>query len=210
MGGYGDALKREIGGFGFNVSFEARTGARPTAIESAFLKANTHRQLLVIETDQALLRDLHPTGLLKIKLEVDTNPPGGFQTESRYLMQPVPFPVRVYRLPDLFAGKLHAILCRKWRTRVRGRDWYDLAWYAGQHPQVRLSHLESRMRQSRDYDGPAPLTREILMARLHAAVDALDIDRARLEVVPFLSDAHALDVWSRDFFLQVAERIEVV
>jgi len=210
LGAYGDALQREINGFGFHVTFEDRGRGLQTAVESAFLKANTYRQLLVIQTDQALLRGLHPEKWLKVKLEVDTDPPGGFQTESRYLLRPIPFPVRAYSLPDLFAGKLHAVLFRRWQSRTKGRDWYDLTWYVGRHPRLRLRHLELRMRQSGDYEEDAPLSPAALTERIRAAVDELDVDQARNEVAPFLRDPSVLDAWSRDFFMQIAERIEIV
>ena len=208
LGSYGEALRRELSSFGFRVEFEPGKKRRQTATESGFLKANTYSQLLVIEADEDLLPGLHPRKALKIKLEVDTDPPGGFETESRYLLQPIPFAVRAYSLPDLFAGKLHAVLFRKWRTRVKGRDWYDLVWYAGRHPYVRLSHLEARMRQSGDYKDAAPLTPDHMMDLLHQAIDRLEVDRARGEVSRFVRDRQALDVWSRDFFHQVSERIE--
>ena len=204
---YGDALLREISSFGFDVEFESRRKAQASAIESAFLKTNTYRQLIVIDTAQELLRDLHPAKNLKIRLEVDTDPPGGFATETQYVLQPIPFSVRVYSLPDLFAGKLHAILCRKWKTRVKGRDWYDLVWYSGRYPQVRISHLESRMRQSGDYRDDEPLTPDRLQHLLRQAVDDLDVKQARREVAPFIADQRALDVWSRDFFRQIIPRI---
>ena len=204
---YGNALLREISSFGFDVEFESRRKAQASAIESAFLKTNTYRLLIVIDAAQELLRDLHPAKNLKIRLEVDTDPPGGFETETRYVLQPIPFPVRVYSLPDLFAGKLHAILCRKWKTRVKGRDWYDLVWYAGRYPQVRISHLESRMRQSGDYRDDEPLTPDRLQHLLRQAVDDLDVKQARREVAPFIIDQRALDVWSRDFFRQIIPRI---
>jgi len=207
LGTYGEALLREISSFGLRVEFERREGTRQTAIESAFLKANTCSQLLTIEADSALLPNLHPHALLKIKLEVDTNPPGVFQTESRYLLRPIPFAVRACSLPDLLAGKLHAVLCRRWGTRIKGRDWYDLVWYVGHHPQVRLCHLEARMRQSGDYPEAAPLTLNRLMDLLHQGVDGLDVDLARTEVVRFVRDRRALDVWSPDFFHEVVERI---
>lgn len=207
LGVYGDALQREISSFGFHVGFESRQKAQSGAIESAFLKTNTYRQLILIEVAEELLRDLHPAKNLKIRLEVDTDPPGGFETETRYVLQPIPFSVRVYCLPDLFAGKLHALLCRKWKTRVKGRDWYDLVWYAGRHPEVRISHLESRMRQSGDYRNDEPLTTDKLQNLLRQAVDDLDVERARQEVAPFIIDQRALDVWSRDFFGQIIARI---
>ena len=207
LGPYGDALRREIGSFGFHVEFESRPKTKAGPIESAFLKANTYKLLIVIEAPDELLRDLHPAKNLKIRLEVDTDPPGGFQTETQYLLLPIPFPVRVYCLPDLLAGKLHAILCRKWKTRVKGRDWYDLVWYAGRHPEVRISHLASRMRQSGDYREDGPLTPETLQNLLEQAVDTLDVDKARREVAPFIKDRGTLDVWSPHFFRHIVKRI---
>jgi len=137
---------------------------------------------------------------LKIKLEVDTDPPSGFKTEPHFILQPIPFSVRIYSLPDLFAGKIHALLFRQWKARVKGRDWYDLIWYAGKHPELRLSHLESRMRQSGDYYEKGPISINMLKGLLRDAVEKLDIDRARKEVVPFVRDRRALELWSREFF----------
>ena len=208
LGRYGDALRREISSFGFHVDFERRPGDRGGAIESAFLEASAYRLLIVIEAAEDLLRDLHPAKKIKIKLEVDTDPPGGFETETRYVLQPIPFSVRAYSLPDLFAGKLHAILCRKSRSRVKGRDWYDLAWYASRHPVVRISHLEARMRRSGDYTGEERLTLEKVRDFLNRAVDSLDVDRARREVSPFVRDQRSLEVWSRDFFRRMIVRVE--
>jgi len=210
LGLYGEALSREISSFGFDVEFEDRKKDRAGAVESAFLKANTYTQLVVIGVAEELLRDLHPAKNLKIRLEVDTDPPGGFETETRYVLRPVPFPIRTYSLPDLFAGKLHAVLCRKWKTRVKGRDWYDLVWYIARHPQVRLTHLEARMRQSGDYTDDEALTPEILQALLRLAVDGLDVEKARREVAPFIRDHRALDIWSREFFAEVITRIVTI
>ncbi len=204
--GYGEALRREISSFGFHVEFESRRKRQASASESAFLKTNTYKQLIVIETGRELLRDLHPAKNLKIGLEVDTDPPAGFETETQYVLQPIPFSVRVYCLPDLFAGKLHAILCRKWKTRVKGRDWYDLVWYVGRHPEVRVSHLESRMRQSGDYQDDQPLTPGRLQHLLRKAVDDLNVERARREVAPFIRDRRTLEVWSQDFIRQIIKR----
>jgi hypothetical protein len=206
--GYGEALEREISSYGFNVTFERRIKAGDTAIESAFLKANTIRELVHIAASEELLHGLHPGAQLKIKLEVDIDPPGGFATETRYLLDPIPFPVRTYTLPDLFAGKLHAVLCRRWRSRVKGRDWYDMVWFAGRHPQVNVQHLEQRMRQSGHWNALMPLDFPTLMQMLHEAVSKLDVDLARTEVAPFVRDRRSLDVWSRDFFLNVIARIQ--
>ena len=204
---YAGSLQREINSFGFQVDFERRRKSLQTPIESAFLKTNTYKQLIIIEASEDLLRDLHPSKNLKIKLEVDTDPPGGFETETRYVLQPFPFSVRIFSLPDLFAGKLHAVLCRHWRSRVKGRDWYDLIWYASKHPEVRLSHLEARMRQSGNYCEEKPLSAEKLRKLLREAVDTLDVAKSRQEVSPFVRDHRALDMWSRELFADVVQRV---
>lgn len=210
LGVYGDALRRELSSFGFEVTFESRKRSSQSAIESAFLKANTLQQLIVVKAAATVTRPHHAGAVLKIKLEVDTDPPGGFETESRAVLLPVPFAVRAYSLPDLFAGKMHALLCRKWKTRVKGRDWYDLVWYVGHHPRLRLSHLESRLRHSGDWTGPARLTRSDLLDRLRTAIGRLDVDQIRQETDRYLREKSSLELWSRDFFLQIMEKIETV
>lgn len=207
LGSYGDALQREISSFGFQVEFETIKKTRKSTIESAFIKANTYKELIVIEAMEELLRDLHPAKKLKIKLEVDIDPPDGFTVETQYVLQPIPFSVRVYSLPDLFAGKLHAILCRRWKTRIKGRDWYDLVWYCGRYPEIRLQHLEKRMRQTGDYSGDDPLTPGIMLSLLHEAVERLNVEKAREEVARYVRDQRSLEVWSRDFFNKVVGKI---
>src|SRR3990170_7125534 len=193
--------------FGFKVRAERIGKSVATAVESAFLKADTIRELLVIEAGREIVREIPKGRGLKIKLEVDTDPPAGFATQTRYLLQPIPFAVRVYVLPDLFAGKMHALLCRQWKNRVKGRDWYDLVWYAANHPRLHLAHLEMRMRQSGHWQGKDSLSADAFRSALGEVIDALDVEKARREVSPFVRDQAALDLWSREFFRDVAGRI---
>ena len=156
------------------------------------------------------MRQIPPGKLLKVRLEVDTDPPPGFNTRTSYLLQPIPFALRVYELPDLFAGKMHAILCRRWKNRVKGRDWYDLVWYAANHPELHLSHLEQRMRQSGDWGTSVELTEESFRTEVLNTIDTLDVDQARKEVEPFVKNPGSLELWSKDFFRSVAARIKPV
>ncbi len=207
---FGGALCEELASFGFTVAFEARDKAPTHNSDSAFLKTGTRRQLISIGAEEGLVKGLHADARLRIKLEIDIQPPPGFETESRYLLVPVPYAVRVYTLPDLFAGKLHAVLCRAWKSRIKGRDWFDLVWYAGHHPQVHLSHLEARMRQSGNYTDASALTEDGLRQRLDQRIDEVDIEQIRSEVSSYVTDTRALELWSRDFFRAVARRIEAV
>ena len=210
LSAYTTALQKELAAFGFDVRIHQRDKSAESAVQSAFLKANTLNQLLVIETSEELLKTVHRGQILKIKLEIDTDPPPEFETHTRYLLQPIPFAVRTYTLPNLFAGKMHAILCRRWKNRVKGRDWYDLVWYAANHPQLHLAHLEQRMRQSGHWKDRQQLTPELFKQLLSQAVDKLVVDQARKEVEAFIRDQKSLAIWSQAFFQDIADRIRPV
>ncbi len=204
---YSASLEEELLAFGFNVRVEMVDKAVESAVQSAFLKANTRNELLVIEAGEELSGQVAAGQVLKVKIEVDTDPPPGFSTSTRYLLQPIPFAVRSYSLPDLFAGKMHAILFRKWKNRVKGRDWYDLVWYAANHPQLNLGHLEQRMRQTGHWSGELSLSPVAFSDLLFEAIDRLDVNQARKDVAPFVKDQQMLALWSHDFFSDVASRI---
>lgn len=207
---YGEALKREIESFGFTVSFEPRNRNKDSSIASAFLKSNTFSELVSIQTPESVITKIPKRQILKIKLEVDTDPPACFETEMKFHLSPIPFSVRAYTLPDLFAGKMHAVLCRRWENRIKGRDWYDLVWYVSRGIRINLLHLEKRMIQTGDLEGNRNLTGEDLLELLEQAVDALDINAARRDVMPFLKDPRSVEVWSTEFFRDVVSRIQVL
>ena len=208
LGRYTASLEEELQAFGFNVRVEMVDKAVESAVQSAFLKANTRNELLVIEAGEELTGQVATGQVLKVKIEVDTDPPPGFSTQTRYLLQPIPFAVRSYSLPDLFAGKMHAILFRKWKNRVKGRDWYDLVWYAANHPHLNLAHLEQRMRQTDHWNGDKNLSPVVFTDLLFEAIDRLDVNQARKDVAPFVKNQQMLALWSHDFFQDVASRIK--
>lgn len=210
LGRYSVGLERELAAFGFEVHFEPVLKNAPSPVQSAFLKVDTLSQLLVVRTPQQLVERLHRNAVLKIRIEVDTDPPPEFETQTRYVLQPIPFAVRTYVLPDLFAGKMHAVLCRRWKRRVKGRDWCDFVWYATHHPELHLLHLEHRMRQSGDWEGEAPLGAAAFHERLDRSIQALDVRQARREVEPFVRYPQSLEVWSKKFFREIAGRIRLV
>ncbi len=207
---YSRALKAELLAFGFEVEIISKKKERGTAVQSAFLKADTIRQLVEVRAGDALLRGIPKGKLVKIKLEVDTAPPPGFETEAKFLLNPIPFSVRAYSLPDLFAGKMHALLCRRWKSRVKGRDWYDFVWFAANHPRLDLAHLRERMVQSGHWPKDKPLTPAAFRRTLDEAINSVDLKSAKKEVAPFVADPDALSVWSPEFFHAIARKVKIV
>lgn len=200
------AIAAELESWGFTFEAEARsTGAR-TGIESAFLKAGTQLNLIHIGAPQDLARRLPRNQTLKVKLELDIDPPPHASTEVRTQLLPSPYQARLYDLPSLFAGKLHAVLCRGWRSRVKGRDIYDFVWYVGRGVRPNSAHLESRMRQSGHWTGEE-LEMAALVGLLRDRFAAIDFRQAAEEVRPFLPDPRETELWSPEFFNDLAGRL---
>jgi predicted nucleotidyltransferase component of viral defense system len=196
----------ELESWGFSFEAETKSGGGESGIESAFLKGSTQLNLLHIGAPAELARRLPQSQKLQIKLEMDIEPPTNATTEVRTQLLPTPYQVRLYDLPSLFAGKLHAVLCRGWKSRVKGRDFYDFVWYVGRNIQPNLKHLEARMRQSGHWDGGA-ITQQVLVDLLRERFAAIDFKQAAEEVRVFLPDPRELQLWSREFFDGLAVRL---
>jgi hypothetical protein len=205
---YNQAIKDELSGFGFNVEVITKNKNIPTSIESAFIKADTKKQLLMIEAPPELATRMHHMHTIKIKMEVDINPPGKFATEVKTLLQPIPFFVKTLIPSDLFAGKINAILCRPWQKHVKGRDWYDFVWYVAHNIPVNLVHLKERLVQSQAWDSKTLFAKNDLIHMLKKKINNTDLDLAKKDVIPFLRDIQSVDVWSVDFFLTLLNKID--
>ncbi|MCP4682131.1 MAG: nucleotidyl transferase AbiEii/AbiGii toxin family protein [Desulfobacterales bacterium] len=118
--------------------------------------------------------------------------------------------MNVYTLPHLFAGKMHAILCRSWGKRVKGRDWYDLVWYAGRNQALALKHLENRMKQTGHIEADGLLTEEILEQKLQDRIMSTDFNDAGKDVENLLKDPSSLELWSEEYFKMISEKITLI
>lgn len=163
-------------------------------VESAFLKDNTDVYDVSFQTDKSI----------KIKIEVDTQPPLNFKTEHKLLLQPHSFMTRCFTLPDLFAGKMHALVYRGWKNRVKGRDWYDFEWYVRHNVSLDFTHLAERCKQFNNENITPELFKEKLIERLSTA----DIKQVKEDVLPFVRNPKELDIWSNDYFVQLADMMK--
>lgn len=206
IGTYEEAIKVELQSFGFDVSVERKAKAIDTEIESAFIKANTLIHLLKIGSRSKT----HKDKALKIKLEVDTDPPGAFTTEDLAHFQPAAHSVKVMSRPSLFAGKMHALLCRNRVKNTKGRDWYDLLWYVGSRVAVNVAHLESRMRQSGHWTAEAPLDETTLRELAQQKLAAIDLDLVKADVLPFARDPQLVRGWTKSLFEAAITKMLVI
>jgi len=204
-----------LSSFGFDVTIEIKEKNNSSAIASAFVKGNTIEHLININAPKDITSRIHRDKVVKIKLEVDTNPPLDFKTENIIRLTPRPFSINAFTLSSLYAGKMHAILCRSWTTRPKGRDWYDLVWYIANEVELDITHLHSRLTQSckyldiNDINIPSELTQQNIKELLLQRIESLDVAKAKNDVRPFIKDIKEIELWSKEFFISIIENIKI-
>ena len=197
---YLQGLREEFAGLGIDVEIREMQKTVDTPIGSAFLKPTTTMVELAIGGARSM----------KIKLEVDTDPPLGFNTEEQLLLQPYSCYVKCFSLPGLFAGKMHAVLFRQWQQRVKGRDWFDLEWYVRRGTPLHLDHLAERARQSGHWPVDQPFTAATLQSLLADRITRLDVANASVDIQRFITDPQPLEIWTQAYFLDLVQRIQLV
>jgi predicted nucleotidyltransferase component of viral defense system len=200
---YFDAILAEFKALGRGVTISKKEKTKTTNIESAFLKDDTAVYSLHFREEKKV----------KIKIEVDINPPPGFATEQKLSLLPFSFMTRCYVLSDLYAGKMHALLFRTWRERVKGRDWYDWEWYVRKNIPLNFNHFRQRTLQFKSWRGTSndtELTREVFFNLLRERIAQTDFTAAKNDVLPFIANPVVLDIWSKDYFLQIMEKMKFV
>ena len=202
-------VEKELNAYGFHFKAEEHAKAIDSDIRSAFLKGNTREHLLTLYADERMARSVSGNEVIKVKFEVDTTSPPYATFERKYRLMPIPYEINLYDMPSLFAGKLHAVICRAWKSRVKGRDLYDYVFYLSRNVPVNLRHLNARLLDSGFEGAREDLSLDEIKGILRRRFDAIDFDQAREDVLPFIKNPSALDVWSRDFFVAITENLKV-
>ena len=176
-----------------NVEIKKKDKKNFGKVESAFLKDNTDVYDITFQTEKSI----------KIKIEVDTQPPMSFHTEQKLLLLPESFMTRCFTLPCLYAGKMHALVYRAWKNRVKGRDWYDFEWYVRHNVPLNFTHIHERALQFNNED----ITKESFLEKLNEHLATTDINQVKADVLPFIRNPKEMAIWSNDYFLQLARMI---
>lgn len=205
---YFPVLQREAETYGLKIDISEKKKNRESNIHSAFIKGNTKEHLIFFYGNDILFKGLSPMETIKIKFEVDVNPPPYAGFEHKFRLMPAPYQVCIYDIPSLFAGKIHAVLCRSWKNRIKGRDLYDYIFYLSRGASFNLKHLQARLEQS----GIKPKNeffslneiKEMLLSRFAE----IDYHNAMADVRPFVKDHKTLEIWNADFFSQITDSLK--
>lgn len=207
---YTKAINDTINSFGLNFKMEVKEKTQKSNIDSAFIKGNTKKTFMVIYEDSDEHMQIIHNEKITIKFEVDINPPAFANTEFKYRLLPFPYQIRIYDETSLFAGKIHAVIARAWKRRIKGRDLYDYIFYLSRNTKVNLKHLEARLKQTKTIKEDVTLTKDMLIEILNNRFDEIDYELAKEDVIPFIKNISLLNVWSSDFFKSITVNLDVI
>lgn len=204
---YLNYIERELKSYGINLEISTKVKSIDSNITSAFLKGNTLEHILKFFPSNEEHNYDHILKNLKIKFEVDVNPPLGATYEDRYKLLPSPHQIKLYDKESLFAGKIHAILCRGWKTRTKGRDLYDYIFFLANDTKVNLELLKNKLIESNYIDKNDNLDINRVKELLVNKFNEIDYNDAKEDVKPFIKNVDCLNIWSKEFFINITEKI---
>ena len=206
---YVPSLKRIVQSFGLNVEVEIKHKTLDSAIQSAFLKGDTIEQFLLFYPND-LVTGINKNEKVKIKFEIDTMPASLATYERKYRLLPMPYSIKLYDEASLFSGKIHAVICRSWKSRVKGRDLYDYVFYLTRNTKFNLDHLREKLIESHYISQEDKFDVDFVKALLIARFNEIDFNDANKDVLPFIKDTSILDIWSKEFFIAITSQLSNV
>lgn len=198
-------IENETKSLGLNFSVTEKEKSFDSDVKSAFLKGNIREHILTFYDSSSDSNIINRDEVIKIKLEIDTNPPTGATYETKFGLLPSPYQVKLYDMPSLFAGKIHACLCSNWKSRVKGRDFYDYVFFLSMGASVNLKNLKAKLVQSKFIDEAYDLTIDNSKKLLNERFSNMDFEQAKEDVLPFIKDKTKLDLWSKEFFIEITK-----
>lgn len=199
---YFPALEKEFKSYGIDISVETRKKDDDASVQSAFLKGNTMTLMMSFFPKSEDAKRIVSNQKTKIKFEIDTDNPSGGVTEFKYRMLPAPYEVQIFDESTLFAGKIHAIICRDYKHHVKGRDYYDYLFYLGKGSKFNLAYLENKLKNTGGKIGnDETLTLERVKELLKERFEVVDYESAKKDVSRFISDQESLTLWKKELFL---------
>jgi len=198
---YFTSIEEELKSYGLNLEINTKNKTVDSNITSAFLKEDTIEHILKFFPNEINHQYDHMLKNIKIKFEVDINPPSGATYEEQYKLLPSPHQIKLYDKESLFAGKIHAILCRGWKIRTKGRDLYDYVFFLANNTTVNIELVRNKLIASNYINPDSKFDINVLKELLIKKFEKIDYKDAKDDVIPFIKNIDSLNIWSKNFLL---------
>ena len=199
-------VENELKSLGLCVVITEVDKTKQSSVKSAFLKANTKEVMIAVYDED--IKNINHNDLIKIKFEIDTTPIPFASYETKVRLLPSPYQVKLFDKESLFAGKIHACLCRNWQQQIKGRDFYDYIFFLSMNIKVNLDYLKAKLIHSNFIDEKYDLSIDNLKILLNQKFESLNFNEAKKDVLPFIKDKAKIDLWDKDFFIEITKTLQ--
>ena len=205
---YFPALEKEFLSYGIDINIESKINKEEKDIQSAFLKGNTLMLMMSFFPKSEDAKKVVANQKIKIKFEIDIDNPSGGVSEFKYKMLPAPYEIRIFNEATLFAGKIHAVLCREYQHHVKGRDFYDYLFYIGKGSKINLKYLENKLKNTGKINSDVTLTLDMVKEMLFNKFSNVDYKSAKEDVKNFIVDKDSLNLWKKELFISTLDNLK--
>lgn len=205
---YLKSIESVASSYGFELQVSSKVKKIETPIESAFAKLNTYQTFISLKLDEELTKLLHKDENIKVKFEVDCNPSIGFNKENKWIDMPEFASVSVLDLPSLFAGKLHAILCRTYKNHVKGRDYYDFLFFTSRKIKPNILYLKNKLIETGKITRNDTFNIDVLKKMLKEKIETIDFEQVKDDAQKFIFKNENLSFYSKELFLDMIDKLE--
>ena len=199
--------KRELESFGIDCDIYNKDKNIDTTVDTRYFRFNL-KSLFDISFPE-YSNQIISTELLTVKIELERNSFSGGKVEVKLLTYPSFVQIKTYSMETLFASKLIAVLNRKWKTRIKGRDYYDYLFYIMQETKPNMVFLENGLKQFGFIDRDESYSLNKLKKDLKEKFSNVDFDNAINDVKPFVSnDDKIIQSFNKEIFIASIELIK--
>ena len=204
---YIESIKNVASSYGIELDINIKKKEIKTPVESAFAKLNTYQTFINLKINDEITSLLYKDENIKVKFEIDLNPAIGFNVESKWIDMPEFANIIVLDEPSLFAGKLHAIICRNYKNTVKGRDYYDFLFYIRKRVKPNLNYLKNKLIESGKIKENDKFDLDTLKVMLKDRFEAVDFNQVKTDAERFVFNNEDLSYYSKELFVDMINRL---
>ena len=204
---YIESIKNVALSYGIELDINIKKKEIKTPVESAFAKLNTYQTFINLKINDEIASLLHKDDNIKVKFEIDLNPAVGFNVESKWIDMPEFANIIVLDESSLFAGKLHAIICRNYKNTVKGRDYYDFLFYVKKRVKPNLNYLKNKLIESGKVKENDKFDIDTLKVMLKDRFETVDFNQVKTDAERFVFNNEDLSYYSKELFIEMVNKL---
>lgn len=198
----------EAESYGLTVRSKVREGGLSN-ISTGDIRCNERELVMEIGFPNEWVKSLGRDTVVRVKIDVDTDPSYGAKYEKYSMKYPLNYYLCVLDLPSMFAGKLGAVLTRRWGMREKGRDFYDYLWYVENEIPINMEYMRANLERAKVLSPDDEFNIDVLRDMLRKRFESADYASILSDVEKFIIGQKPPSHWGPETFIVTLPNLKV-